>query len=547
LMDDPGWKKAQDSVNNMWGVKVSKELAKKIDADAEMLGGHVSAMLMNLSEIAAQTDPMTGGNVGKWATRLSDTFSVFARGEMDAAQAAKTLDTNFGALLESGTAVSGMVAPQIARLVALERQYKTGSKAIKEFSDAQLSLVSGGFNKVVGGAFGALMANWDDDTATNKLEELIGKAQKLQAIIDDFKEKPPSNEKQRIQLLQAERDLLTTNHQIERERARDAARSANLEAMMGEAGQQRFDRLGRLAGVTFDAMIASGKGIFEAIDAIGPGLDTLILAQERLGLQSSDTLTRLLKFREFATVHPELVDAIDGLNQMFIGLHNTGFMTADAFRDLGAEVTATFNDVVAGGLTGTEAMQAMHNPLQRLWEMQRMFGYAVDEATQALIDEAVAAGTVGTQYMSANDRMVLGIEKLITRFESFLRHLGIHIPTAAEEAADAVERSFNGIVINPIDLHYQYVQDGDAPTGPGEPVLLAKGGVLNKPTFVAGEAGAEVVMPLDRLFAEIRAWGIVDDAGTRPIIVKSYLDGRLVSQTTVRHQQSELRRLGLIE
>jgi hypothetical protein len=504
FMGDPDWKQLQDGVKKMWGENVSKELAKQIDADSKRLGGHVNAMLMNLVRIAEETDPLGGHNVDRWTRRLIDVFPIMARGEMSVAQAAKTLDTNFGALVTAGTATSGMVNQQITELVRLERQYKTGSAAVKEFVTAQTGMVTEGFGKIVGGAFGAAMAAWGDE------------------------EKP--------------------------DRETEAKRTGILDRLGGEAGQERFERMGRLASITFTTMIASGKGVFETIEAIGPALDTLSLAQERLGLASTDTLGKLLRFRDFVKINPELVSAVDGLSSFMVGLSNLGFMTQDVFMDLGAEVTATFNEVVAGGLSGEEAMTAMHTPLQRLWEMQRMYNFELDEATQLLLDEAEASGKVGLAFMSANDRMVLGMDRLVLLFERFLTHLGIGLPAAARAGADGVNEAFAGVEDPEINVRVRYKYDnfelpggGDVETqyGSPEPTLMAEGGVLDRPTFVAGERGAEVVMPLDRLFDELHAQRQVELAEENKIF-KFYLDGRAFAEASVPHMRRVLARHNLI-
>jgi hypothetical protein len=299
--------------------------------------------------------------------------------------------------------------------------------------------------------------------------------------------------------------------------------------------------MGRLASVTFDAMIGSGKSFLDALTAIGPGLDTLITAQQQFGFASTDTFTRLMKFRDFANLHPELVDAVSGLQQMMVGLSNTGFLTQDAFRDLGAEITSTFNELQAQGLSGDEALQVMQTTLQTLWELQKKFHLETDEATQALIDQAVANGTVGEQFMSANDRMVLGIDKLIGRFDLLLNYWGIRIPGEAEHAAGAVESAFNNITP---EVHVRFRYDDPGMPEMESPVMMAEGGVFMRPV-VAGEAGPEAFMPLDRLFAELEA-ARQSGSGEGVIINKVYIDGRPVTTSVSRNLKTVLRNQGLL-
>lgn len=510
---DPGWKKVQDAISSKWGESVTKELANQIDKDAKILGGRTNAMLMHLMDVVNENGGLTSSNVGTWATRLADTFKQLSSGAMTAGQAAKTLDGAFGDLLTVGTASNGMLNDQVRNLVLMEKQYKTGSTAIRDFIDAQLGMAATGMNALAKGTFGTVLSFLDDaEAADTKLEDLNTKAAKLAATIKDFKKTPPSNEKQKVALLIAQRDLLKTNYEIQQQMAKQAAADAMINSMMGPEGQNSFDRQARIMQTVVGAMAQSGKGLFETLDALGPAFDTLIAAQKTFGLTSTESFNNLMQLREFQTLHPDLVAAIEGLNQVMLGLSNTGYMTSETFADLGGEATSVFNDLVANGMTSDQAFQAMQPTLQTLWMLQKKFGFAVDDTTQALLDQAEANGTVGEQYMSANDKMVLGIDKLIGRFDLFLRHLGIDIPSEAEAAAGAVEGAFNDIHPK-VRVEITYDDQGmPTPGGKTDPVPMAEGGVLTRP-ILAGEAGPEAIIPLDRLFAELENQRKADSGG----------------------------------
>ncbi len=542
FMADPDWKMVQKTVQFHWRETVSEALATQIDKDADTLGGHVNAMMMHLVDIANEHGGLGASNVGQWAQRLAGTFNLVANGSMSASQGAKTLDNAFGALLSAGTATDGLINDQIRDLVVLERQYRTGSAAIRDFTNAQMDLVAGGFNKVTASVFGTMIGNLDDaEAADTKLEQLGDKAAKLKAKIDDFRKTPPTNEKQRVALLIAERDLLSTNYKIKQEMARQSIADTAINRLLGPEGQEHFDRLGRIASVTFNAMIGSGKSFLESLAAIGPGLDTLSLAQQKFGFTSGQTLTTLMHFRDFAALHPALVDAVGGLQQIMVGLSNTGFLTQETFMDLGAEVTSTFAELQNQGLSGDEALQVMQPTLQTLWELQHKFGYETDEATGALLAQAEANGTVGEKFMSANDRMILGIDKLIGRFDLFLNYLGVRVPTEAEHAAGGVEEAFNNI--DP-EVHIRFRYDDPGMPEMQSPVEMAEGGVFMRPV-VAGEAGPEAFIPLDRLFAELEAERQAGGGGA-VIINKVYIDGRPVTTSVSRNMKSVLRAQGVL-
>lgn len=520
MMGDPGWKQVQQTAARMWHEKVSKELANQIDKDSDMLGGHVNATLLHLSDIAAEAGGITSQNVGRWADRLANTFSILGAGEMTTAQATKILDANFQNLVESGTMTNGIVADQIIQLVRLEKQYKTGSKAVKEFVDAQLGIAVSGFNNIVKGTAGFMMdllgQAEDADTALERRNGLHQKEAKLQAQIADYEKEGVKNEKQRVALAIARIELARTQMEIKREEGKQASADAALQQLSGPSGQETFDRLSRLGMVTFDALVASGRPLTQILDEMGTSLDTLTAAQDAFGFTTSEAFQELMKFREFATVHPELIAELDGLNQMMQGLTNTGYMTEQTFNDLGNEADSVFGRMVAGGLTSDQALRMMQPTLQTLWQLQHQYGFKVDETTGKILEQAAAAGIVGPQFMSATDKMVAGIDKLIARFDLLLKKWGIDIPQDAQEAAQSVEDAFSGVHPD-IEVGWHYKQYGEDIPEPPEPRPLAEGGVITRP-ILAGEAGPEAIIPLDRLFSELR----LRNEDESPVVVNHY-------------------------
>ncbi len=539
FMADPGWKNVQKTVSYKWNTSVSKALADQIDKDATALGGHVNAMLMHLVDIANEHGGLSAGNVGTWAHRLAEVFPLLERGMMSSAQAAKTLDASFTDLVNAGTTTNGFISDQIRELVQLERRYNTGSAAIHEFVDAQLGLVSKGFTDVVGGAFGALLpeGSFDVSKSMKKQKTLIDQISEVKDRIIEINEKDNQTEAEKLEKMSLQFQLVQLQNNLLREQNKIKSAGNLLSQMSGPQGQESFDRLGRLASVTFDAMIGSGKTFIETLDAIGPSLDMLSAAQDTFGFTASEAFQELMKFRQFSTLNPELVAELSGLQNMMRGLTNLGFITQESFSDLGAEATDVFGRLVNQGLTSDQALKLMQPTLQTLWELEHKFGYKADEATQALLDQAEASGAVGEAHMSATDRMILGIDTLIDRFDRFLHFLGIDIPKAAGSAADAVNTA--GDNINPWDIDVNYHGHGfpnpDDTTGQPEPTLMAEGGVLTRPTHViAGEAGPEAFIPLDKLFAEIQTMNAKQDGGDGYMPVTIIAEGETLVRTVVR-------------
>lgn len=523
FMKDPGWKKAQNTVKALWNENISKGLAQQIDNDAKMLGGHVNSMLLHLSDIAAENGGLSAANVGDYASKLAMTFNLVEQGHLSTANAAKILDANFENLTKAGMTANGILNDQVIQLVTLERQYKTGSQAIKDFTNAQLGMAGEGLNEIAAGLLGPLTGGQDAiEKTTNDIAATQEKIDKLKAQIADYEKKGVSNEKQRVALQYARIDLAKQENKLAQQRNLLAQENNQIASFLSpdDTGptahaQEQFDRLGRLAKVTFDAMVASGTPVTEALKSIGATLDILSDAQSTLKFHTDDAVQSLLAMNQFAKDHPELVGMVDGLNKAMQGLTNTGFMTEQTFNDLGDTAADTFDSLVANGLTADQTYGVMHQTLQTLWELQQKYHFELDDTTQALLDNAAASGTVGEKYMSANDRMVLGIQTLIDRFDLFLKHLGIDVPKAADDAAKAVQSKFDGVHPD-IEVRYHYKQHGDdLPTeGNTTPPDIAVdrppreveghdlGGIVTRPHIAVVHTN-EAIMPINQLWNEM--------------------------------------------
>lgn len=152
---------------------------------------------------------------------------------------------------------------------------------------------------------------------------------------------------------------------------------------------------------------ASGMTAREALEALIPTFDTLEQKLADSGFSDGGLLDAFRAMADLATdeTFGPMLDAIEGLNQAMIGLHNSGMLTEGMFTGLAGEVAALYSELLAGGADHLTSLQMMQPTLQTIWEMQNRFGYAVDEATQALLDEAEAIGIVGAAHMSVDEQI----------------------------------------------------------------------------------------------------------------------------------------------
>lgn len=202
-----------------------------------------------------------------------------------------------------------------------------------------------------------------------------------------------------------------------------------------EKSQAAFDKLGRAAQTTFGGILAETGDIVQALDAISPSLDILQGMIDTLGLSAQDAgIANLLLLRRIIQENEDVATSLGGITSMINGLADANRLTQGTFNDLGADAAAQFQLLKDRGVGMDQIMLLMQPTLQALYDAQKRFGFAVDESTQALINQGIEAGVVGDQFQSIQQK-TLDILVIIAKV------LGADIPAAYDTAAAAAETS----------------------------------------------------------------------------------------------------------
>ncbi|MCL4848096.1 MAG: hypothetical protein KJ066_16260 [Acidobacteria bacterium] len=200
--------------------------------------------------------------------------------------------------------------------------------------------------------------------------------------------------------------------------------SAWLEHLPIETETQASAAVGAILGL-FDELQRQGLSRAQALEALGPSIQIVEREMERLGLAGWEEFSKLTDLVSF--FGDELVqDVTAGTNAAtgaMTSLANLALLNEEMFLGFASAVGQGHAELVAQGKDGPLALAALQPDLQRIWELQQQFGWAVDESTQALIDQAVESGQVGEQFRSVQDRMISAVEKLTERLGSLERVL----------------------------------------------------------------------------------------------------------------------------
>jgi TP901 family phage tail tape measure protein len=289
-------------------------------------------------------------------------------------------------------------------------------------------------------------------------------------------------------------------------------------AMNFELLKRPLNEIGVLADAAFAGLLAGGASIPEAIAQMGDGLAHIQELMAKSGEGATGPLAQILNYQAISEAHAGLFELLSGVDDMIVGLGNSGMLTQERFSALGMTITQAFGQLTAQGVAGTTAMEMMQPQLQKLWEAQQTFGLKTDAATQALIDQAVTQGLVGQNMKDVNSQ-ILDVLTAIAKV------LGAELPAAmnalgpiAAQAGQAIKTEFGDIRVGVgVDWNIGKMPQPDGPTGgtgsksptssgyvddeywQRNPVrAMAAGGIVTRPTrALIGEAGPEAVIPLD--------------------------------------------------
>lgn len=239
----------------------------------------------------------------------------------------------------------------------------------------------------------------------------------------------------------------------------------------------------------FDEVRKGPEGLKGAIEQIGPMILTLQDQMKAAGFEGSDAFKGMLSYVEAFKVDgvAQASTAVDGLNATLEGLHNSTLLNAESFTGLSRamtdEIEAARQALIAQGQDGDNALRLNAKGLQTVWELQRQFGWAVDDSTQAMLDQAKAQGLIGEQFQDTNGQMLDALNRMADSLEGIAEKFGVIGKSATQAGKDiddatrprtvpVVFQYPDGETHNPWDENGKYGPGGANPNG------YAMGGVV---------------------------------------------------------------------
>lgn len=386
--------KIAKDVGRDFGVKISEELAKTIEGEKR---GRFDGALLHLGELIGEAGGLESFGAGRAAGAMRDLFSAVDRGTISLGEAGKVFDEVFGDVAAAHVSkTTGIASAQLRELIVLASDFGIESEALREFMKGQATGLAGN----IAGGLGALKS------------------------------------------------------------AREAAaQRGGTEVPIGLAGQGSATALSGAIVGDFAAMQAAGMSAAEALQAIAPSVAAMREELNAAGLEGSAAFAALEERIRLTTdeVTGPLIAGIGSFTGAMVNMHNMNMLTQEDFAGITAQIGTTILALEEQGVVGPAAAQALQPDLQKIWELQQATGYAVDETTQNLIDQAVEAGLVGESHRSAADKMAEASERTAKAVEFLAQRFGY--------LADEVNRVPSEKTIK---VKTEYSSSGDAaPPGGG--------------------------------------------------------------------------------
>ena len=390
-----------------------------------MLAGRISHPLVGLARLLTEVEDVRAAVLK--AGEVLNAAPEVATGAISGAQAATILDKNFQAFADNWLKKGPLISRELVEIVQLTRSAGVESKAVGEFIKGQVS------NNIIAG---------------------------LQAFTEPSKAAADSiaEIKQKMQDLKEENNELFENAGSGRLSAADEKRAADLEqqwqllkkqletqeklaSATSVTSQAAADGLAATVAVAFSELQRSGTPILEIAKQLQPIVSQLGSQFEAAGFQGGaafDKIRGLVALAADEIAGPAL-QAATGLGQALAGLSNIGQLDQGTFSGLTEQIRSTFDTLVAQGQDGDQVMRALQQPLQTIYELASQFGFAVDEGTQALLDQAQAAGVVGEQQKPVQQQMLDATLAIKDAVSGLAEVFGVVLPDRVGAGTAAVQ------------------------------------------------------------------------------------------------------------
>jgi TP901 family phage tail tape measure protein len=402
-------RREMEIVGTEWGQDISKGLFESIHKASQFGGNRVANSLFRMSEFISEAGGVDSTNLEGFTSKLHDVFSALEQNLFDIDVAQKIVNDNFADIANAAVASGRLASDALLEIIALNQTMNVQAQEIINFVSSKLGEVGIGI-QTIAQPITAAITTWHDEVV--KTEAALAKMQEEGKVgTDEW-----ITAQQKLTGLAAEHGVLVANN------------AADLE------------HLGVVAVASFAGAIRSGVGYVQAIRQVGPGLDAIIAAQEKLGLTSENAAIKdLVIFRDKVKQNEALVAAAESLDSTLLAVSYTTGLTGESLASMGALGVSTFDKLIAANFTETEALRMMAPFLQDLIDGHMDLGIPIEDNVGRLVNMASQFGILGKDSKSFEEKFTEGISTLTDAINELIRAMG-KVPGTVDNIGAAINR-----------------------------------------------------------------------------------------------------------
>jgi hypothetical protein len=290
------------------------------------------------------------------------------------------------------------------------------------------------------------------------------------------------------------------------------------------------------AAAAFALQVQQGVSAVAAFNALTPAITAMTTAMAGGNLTLSEAGVHLMALNTIISENAVQFQNLGASGQILRAMLDGGIASATLFAAVSKDIGTQIQAVIDKGVPMEQALALSQPQLQALWEAQQKWGFAVDETTAAILNEAIQQGFVGEQMKSVNQQILDVLLAIADVFGATIPGAMRGLPAAASAAADGMNAAF-GKVRPPsvtagggVDPNGESWVDGVPGLAGGGIVRARPGGTLVR----VGEGGQdEAVVPLG------------GGGGMSGGVVILELDGVRLAEVLVPHIPGVVTRYGL--
>jgi len=190
----------------------------------------------------------------------------------------------------------------------------------------------------------------------------------------------------------------------------------------------------QIFGATFWAKVKE-DGLINAATAMKPAFDAIQDSLKKGGFDASAVMGPIEQIMGLIgnEATKNITEGIQGLQDALGGLADSGYMTQGAFQGFEEQAASAMKQLTDQGVDSQTALQAIAPLLAQAQQVAQQYGMQLDSNTQALIDQAKAAGVAFPTDP---------LQQVVSLLTSIATAMGA-IPPAAQNAANGMNSSMS--------------------------------------------------------------------------------------------------------